>query len=247
MNRQSTSGTEMRAITISREYGSGGGEIARRLAEKLQWQLIDHEFVVRIAHMLGVSEYEVEQQDEYSQGTISRILSSMRSIDPALLVDTSNMETSEEGYHQALVSVVQAAAREGHAVIVGRGSQKILENIRAVLHVRIIAPLEKRITYVVQREGLNHDLARDRVLQKDRHRERYLQAHYRANSSDAHLYDLVLNTSVIDLDSAVDLICLALERKANRLSLPEEELGPGAGFGKYPGRPMDFRTPNNPT
>ncbi|GLV58372.1 cytidylate kinase [Dictyobacter sp. S3.2.2.5] len=243
MNRQSTPGAQMRAITISREYGSGGGEIARRVAQKLQWQLIDHEFVVRIAHMLGVSEYEVEQQDEYSQGTIARILSSMRSIDPALLVDTSNMNTSEEGYHQALVSVVQAVAREGHVVIVGRGSQKILERIRDVLHVRIIAPLEQRIAYVVQREGLNRDLARDRVLQKDRHRERYLQAHYRANSSDAHLYDLVLNTGVIDLDSTVDLICLALERKANRLSIPEEELGPGAGFGKYPGQPLDFRTP----
>ncbi|GHO86606.1 cytidylate kinase-like family protein [Dictyobacter formicarum] len=246
MDSQQPLSAQMRAVTISREYGSGGGEIARRVATKLQWRLIDHEFVVRIANMLGVSEREVELQDEYSQGIVARILSSMRSVDPALLVDvTNNMNTSEEGYHQALVSVVEAVAREGQVVIVGRGSQKILERMRDVLHVRIVAPLEKRITYVVQRESLNHSAARDRILQKDRHRERYLQAHYRANSTDAHLYDLVLNTGVIDLDSAVDLICLALERKAGRLTVPEHELGPGAGSAKYPGRPLDFRPPTD--
>ncbi|GCE26759.1 cytidylate kinase [Dictyobacter alpinus] len=244
MAPQQAQSAQMRAITISREYGSGGGEIGRQLAQKLQWQLIDHEFVVRIAHMLGVSEREVELHDEYAQGTLARILSSMRSVDPSLLVDTDiNGSATEEGYHQALVRVVEAVADEGHAVIVGRGSQKILASRRDVLHVRIIAPLEKRITYVVQREGLDHEAARTRIMDKDRHRDRYLQTHYHQSSSEPHLYDLVLNTGVIDLNSATDIIYQALERKATRLLVPDQELGPGSGSARYPGRVADFSVP----
>ena len=64
MNEESSPISQMRAVTISREYGSGGGEIATRLAQRLGWQLIDHEVVVQVAHELGVSEAEVEAHDE---------------------------------------------------------------------------------------------------------------------------------------------------------------------------------------
>jgi len=64
MDEDSSPIASMRAITISREYGSGGGEIAARLAKRLNWQLIDHEVVVRVARMLRVSEKEAEEHDE---------------------------------------------------------------------------------------------------------------------------------------------------------------------------------------
>src|SRR5438128_4894576 len=66
----------MRAVTVSREYGSGGGEIASRLARKLGWQLIDHTVIEQAARELGVYETEVEKYDEeYVESTVSRILS----------------------------------------------------------------------------------------------------------------------------------------------------------------------------
>ncbi len=64
MNEESSPISQMRAVTISRKYGSGGGEIATRLAQRLGWQLIDHEVVVQVAHELGVSEAEAEAHDE---------------------------------------------------------------------------------------------------------------------------------------------------------------------------------------
>jgi cytidylate kinase len=67
-----------------------------------------------------------------------------------------------------------------------------------------------------------------------------MQNQFRCNHEDPHLYDQVLNTDVLDLDSAVDLICLALERKASRLHVPAEELGPAAGMHRYAGQPADF-------
>lgn len=247
MHEQQSLNAQMRAITISREYGSGGGEIARRVAARLGWQLVDHEMVVRIAQSLGVSESEIEQQDEYSESFASRILSSMRLIDPAMAMNAPSdaLTTTEESYNQALTSLVHAVAQAGHAVIVGRGSQVLLANQRDVLHIRIVAPLEQRIIYVEQREGLDQDAARARIQQKDRQRERYLQNHYHQSSEDPHLYDLVLNTGVIDLDSIAEIITLALERKATRLTLSKEELGPGAGSPRYTSRPEDFRPSTN--
>src|SRR6266516_3065451 len=133
----------MRAITISREYGSGGGEIGARLAKRLGWQLIDHDVVVRVARLLHVSEKEAEEHDERVESLASRIFRSLRVVHP----------------------------------------------------------------------------------------------------SDPHLYDLVLNTGILDLESAVEVIALVLERKALRLSLPAWELGPAVGLPRYPGQPEDFRPP----
>jgi cytidylate kinase len=142
---------------------------------------------------------------------------------------------------------VEAAVTQGHVVIVGRGSQMLLARRRDVLHARIIAPLELRTAYVMQREGLNENDARARIQLKDRDRIRYLQAEHHQSPEDAHLYDLVVNTGIIDLDSAVDLIVLALERKAEMLATPTGKLGPVAGLPRYPGRPGDFRPPGSVT
>jgi cytidylate kinase len=70
---------------------------------------------------------------------------------------------------------------------------------------------------------------------------------YRCQHEDPHLYDLVINTTVLSLDSAVDQICLALEGKASRLSVPVEQLGPAAGLAPYAGRAGDFRVPGQPS
>src|SRR5437763_12957746 len=68
---------KMRAVTISREYGSGGGEVARRLADRLGWHLVDHEVVMDVARALSVSEAEAEAHDEHADRMASRILLSI--------------------------------------------------------------------------------------------------------------------------------------------------------------------------
>src|SRR5258708_1885731 len=200
----------MRAITISREYGSGGGEIAARLARRLGWRLIDHAVIEQTARELEVYETEVEKHDEeYVESTLSRILNRIQHFAPAAFT---------------------AAANTGHVVIVGRGGLVLLAGKRDVLHIRVVAPLELRVVYVARREGLDLDAARRRVQAKDRARTRYMQTQYDSQHEDPHLYDLVIDIAVLDLDSAVDLICLALERTASRLSGPVEAFGPSAGL-----------------
>jgi CMP/dCMP kinase len=151
--------------------------------------------------------------------------------------------TNTEGYQEALNRVVQGALATGHVVIVGRGGQVLLHDHRDVLHVRVVAPLEQRIVYVMRREGVTRDEARSRVQVKDQDRHRYLQNVHRQRPDDPRLYDLTINTGVLSLDQVVDLIILALQEKASRLAIPTEELGPGAGLAPYAGRPGDLRLP----
>jgi CMP/dCMP kinase len=237
----------MRAITISRQYGSGGGEIAARLAQRLGWQLIDHEIVAQVAHELGITAEEAEARDERVEGFIARVLSTFQHAAPAALVPAVvppvSADFEEQAYREALRRVVETAANTGHAVIVGRAGQVLLAARHDVLHVRIVAPPQQRIAYVARREGLDEATAHLRLQLKDRDRARYLQMQHHHSVDDPLLYDLVLNTGILDLDSAVDLICMALERKAQRLSVPTGELGPAAGLAPYPGRPADLRPP----
>jgi len=253
----------MHAVTVSREYGSGGGEIAARLARQLGWQLVDHEIVVRAARELEVHETAVEAHDEYVEDPLSRILNRIRylaseactlpnagtrSDEPRLPEEMSFTALSPptggtRAYQETLRYIVQAAANTGHVVIVGRGGQVLLADRRDVLHVRVVAPLEHRVVYVALREGLDMDTARARVQAKDRARDRYMQTQYHCQHDDPHLYDLVINTAVLGLDRVVNLICLVLESKASRLSVPVEELGPAAGLTRYAGQPADFPVP----
>jgi CMP/dCMP kinase len=235
---------QMRAVTVSRQYGSGGGEIASRLAQRLGWRLVDHEIVAHVANALGVPESDAEEYDERGDSMFARMLAGMRSYEPAIPVPgAAGLASDEQRYRKAMHDAVKAACEQGRTVIVGRGSQVLLASRRDVLHVRIVAPLEGRITYVMRREGLNRAQAKARIQMKDRDRYRYLAAAHHISPDDAQLYDLAVNTAVLDLDAAVDLIALALERKTQQLDKPEEALGPGAGAPPYPGRPADLRPP----
>src|SRR5947209_1416422 len=235
MDDESSAIARMCTITISREYGSGGGEIAARLAKRLQWQLIDHQVVVQVAQKLRVSQKEAEEHDECVESLPSRILKSLRAIHPTMPV-TVDIPFSMDArvFHEARSQIIEGAAASGHVVIVGRGAQAHLAQRNDVLHVRIIAPLEARIAYVMSREGLDRAAAQARILQKDQEHARYLETFYHRRPSDPHLYDLVLSTGILDLESAVDVISLVLERKARRLSLPAQELGPAVGLPRYP-------------
>ncbi len=208
----------MRAITISREYGSGGSEIAARLAKRLEWQVIDHDIVERVASAMGTSQEEAEAHDEHTQGVLGQVLNSLLYLNPACTAYAPpEAVLSDEAYCDAVERIVRAAVARGHVVIVGRGSQVLLANRRDVLRVRVIAPLEQRVTNVMGQEGLDEEAAASRIRKFEHERMRYLEAGYHRNPEDVHLYDLILNTSSYDPASAVNVICLALNHKARRL------------------------------
>src|SRR5713226_2229489 len=124
--------SRMQAVTISREYGSGGGEIAKRLAQRLGWQLIDHEIVARVAQALGISEEEAEIHDEHVESAINSLLTSMNVVQPAMfaIAPMPVVMTDSKTYREALNQVVEAAVTRGHVVIIGRAAQVVLAKRR---------------------------------------------------------------------------------------------------------------------
>lgn len=240
----------MRAVTLSREYGSGGGEIASRLAKRLGWHLIDHDMVARIALVMGTSQEEAAAHDEQPEGILTRllnslqVLNSLQYVDPAFVCYTpAEPIPSDEVYRAALEKIIKAAAARGSVVIVGRGSQVLLAKRQHVLRIRIIAPFEQRVAYVMQREGLDQQAAAARIRAKDHDRTKFLETEFHRKPEDAHLYDLVLNMSSLDQASAVNIICLALNHKARWICTQTGEPGHTAKLSRYPGQPRDFRPP----
>lgn len=233
---------QMQAVTISREYGSGGGEIAARLARMLGWRLLDHEAVVQVAQELGISVTDAEAQDEHVESLGMRLLNGLSLIQPPMSNVVQMLPIRNDHlYHEAMRKVVEKALATGHVVIVGRGSQVLLKNRRDILHARAVAPLAQRITYVMQRESLNHDQALARIRYKDSGHVRYLQTQYHQDPANPLLYDIVVNTAVLDLDNIAQLLYDTLAYKAEQLSLPAGALGPAIGLPRYPGQSQDFR------
>ena len=225
-------------VTISREYGSGGGEIAARLAAQLGWRLLDHEVVAQVARALDVSEADAAAHDEHVDSFALRLLTGLSVLQTAAPAPGPDLlDRDSDRYDQARQTAVLAAAAAGQVVIVGRGAQVLLAGRSNVLHVRIVAPLAARLAYVMRRERLDKAAAAARISHKDHDRIRFLQTMHQHHPDDARLYDLVVNTGEIGLDGVVDLLIVALERKARSLALPETERGPAAGLGSYPQPP----------
>jgi cytidylate kinase len=234
----------MRAVTVSRMYGGGGGEVAARLAQRLGWRLLDHEMVLRVAHQLGLSLEEATARDEVAESFISRALSGMSLAYPSVISDVAPSPTDlDRAYREALRRLMLAEVEAGQVVIVGRGGFALLADRRDVLRVLITAPLPQRMAYVARREGLDERAARERIRRKDQERHRQLEEEYHVHAGAPERYDLCINTAVLSLNHAVALICLSLEQKAQQLTLSAAELGPGAGLAHYPGTPEDIHVP----
>ncbi len=241
MAEQVSSFDAMSAITISREYGSGGGEIGARLASQLGWTLVDHQIVANVAQRLGITHEEASARDERGAGLVARVMDALLTTPPEGPVPAGEFPTSSNDlYHQTVCRVIEKAFHTRHVVIVGRGAQALLQECPDVLHVRVIAPIEMRVAYVSLREGLNEQQARARIHSKEQGRNRYLRAHYHKSPQDPDLYDLTINTRGISLDDAVGIVASALEQKARMLGMPPSERWPGADVSRYRDRPGDL-------
>ncbi|HMA36572.1 MAG TPA: cytidylate kinase family protein, partial [Chloroflexia bacterium] len=112
----------MQVVTISREYGSGGGEIAARLAARLGWRLVDHEVVAQVAQALGVSEGEAESHDEHVDSLALRVLTGLSVLQAPIPIGGAvvPLDRDAAAYDQARRAAVMAATAAGQVVIVGR-------------------------------------------------------------------------------------------------------------------------------
>ena len=195
-------------ITISRQFGAGGAEVARRVADRLQWRVADNEFVERVATRAGLTPDEVAVREERVPNFIERLAWALASASAELAVPTG---ATMEGLSEPLMvrvteSVVAEMAREGRVVLVGRGAAAILGERERTLHVQVVAPVGVRVERIAGRLGVPIDEAKKRVHESDARRSKYHKEYYGRDWADPVNYHMVINTGYLGLDGTADLV-----------------------------------------
>lgn len=189
-------------LLISREYGCGGGAIARRVGDQLGWNVYDREIVNEIAQIGHVRQRLVESVDE-------RVRSYWERTWLELLRDE---DIGDERYLRCLRQVVLSLGHHGKVVVVGRGAQHLLPPVCA-LRVRVVAPLDFRVREVAQRERLETPQAMRKLHEFDAARQTFVWKLFRCHSASPLNYDLVLNTDGISVEGATEIVLTALREK----------------------------------
>lgn len=197
-------------ITISRQYGAGGSEVAARVARELGWRVVDNELVERVAARAGLTPDDVALREERVSTFIERLARTVVAATPELVVPPEAGGTaptlSEDDLVRVTERVVEEAAAEGKVVLVGRAAPAVLERERDAIHVKVVAPRDWRIRAVAERLDIPAEEAVNLTDETDRMRARYHRQHYKRDWNDAANYHLVLNTAALGLDGATQVI-----------------------------------------
>jgi Cytidylate kinase-like family len=198
----------MPVITISRVYGSGGSEVAQRVASALGWSLLDNDIVDAIAERSGLTRAEVSAQDERVPSLVERLASALSLGSPEMLppVPTGPMETTEERVVAVTQRVIEEALQAGPAVFVGRGAQCLLAEREDTLHVFCYAPRAALRRYAMETFKVGADEADKIVADQNKQREQYVRRHWNRNWLAHENYHVCLNTAWLGLDGSASLV-----------------------------------------
>ncbi|MBM4332670.1 MAG: BON domain-containing protein [Deltaproteobacteria bacterium] len=183
----------MSVITISRQLGSLGTEIAQTVSERLDYEYVDKEKIGEALAAYDLPLSEVEKFDEKK---------------PPFW---GSWQTQREKFLHLLRAVIYDFASKGNVVIVGRGGQVLLKDLPGVLHLRIVAPFEVRIRGIIEQEGGDEKKAAQLLRRSDRDSAGFIRSFFDVDSEDPNLYDLVINTQKLSIDTAVEMILKVMQ------------------------------------
>ena len=188
----------IRIVTVEREYGCGGGEIAQRLAERLGWKLWDHQLTEEIARLANCSKAAVEQREERTDPLYYRLFKSFLrgSYEGSINAHKLNLVDSET-ILKITERVVQHAAGKGDSVIVGRGSQLFLKDRTDTFRVFLYASWEEKVRRLLAR-GKSEREAQELVDTVDRERAGFIEKYFNVAWPDRSVYHMMINTGVGD-------------------------------------------------
>ena len=200
----------MPVITVSRQYASGGSSIAELTAKRLGWELIDNEFVDRVAQLAGLPREEVEQREERVTGFMERLARTLAGSSPELFLSTT-AETPvaappEDEIVRVTERVIAEAVRHDHVILVGRGAQAYLAQREGTLHLYVVAPLEARVQRAMERLKLDRKDAERTTHEIDEGRRQYVKTYYGRRWDDPANYDLILNSGMFSYQQCAEMI-----------------------------------------
>lgn len=210
---QPIAGRHPPVVTLSRDYGAGGAEIAQFLSRRLGVELYDRQILERVAEESHVDTLQMSQLDD--KAGVDKITSWIRGL-------FSNNTAYPESYRYHLVNVVLGICQTG-GIIMGRGAHIILTT-RPAFRVRIVGSQENCAERIVAREGITLDEALAKVHKVNAERDDYLVSMFKRHLHDASLFDLVVNTDKFpDMDTVAELILGAMAKTGHLVVPPPGE------------------------
>lgn len=184
-----------RVVTIEREYGCGAANIAAELAEHLGWKLWDHLLTEEIARIANVDPSAVKRCEERMDSRLHRLAKSFwrGSYERSAALGSQIFDTDR--MMAMMQDIMNRIAREGNAVVVGRGAPFFLRQNPDAFHVFLYAPRAEKIRRTVA-EGHSEEEAEELVDSVDRERSAYIKHYFDADWPTRSLYHVMLNTAV---------------------------------------------------
>ena len=205
----------MAVITISRQYGAGGKTLGKIIADELDYGFADSEIVAKVAEMANVSTHWVETVENEAGGKLSRFVTRMVSkplVDRILKCERGYID--EEIYLDYLVLIIAQIADEGDVVVLGRGSQYILDDHPDAFHVLMIDEFDNRVRFMKEHYELSDREAAKVVRGEDKRRKVLYEKLGKTDYDDPFLYHLVLNMGRLSLEEAAKMVCSRVQSEA---------------------------------
>ncbi len=194
-------------ITISRQYGSGGRIIGKKLADKLNIPFYDNELINLAAEKTGLSEECFREAESVSTGNL---LFSLTNLTPT--VDSYGLPLNEKIF-LVQSQVIKEVAEQGSCVIVGRSADYVLSDFANCINIFIHANIDDRVKRATELYGLDAKHAESSVIKTDKKRANYYNYFTSRKWGKLENYDLSINTSTIDLDDVVEILKLYVEKR----------------------------------
>lgn len=207
----------IRTITIEREYGSGGADVARKLAQRLGWKLWDQALTDEIARLMDCPSRTVEEHEERKDSLRYRLFKSfMRGSFEGTLNAPNLKIVDADCIKDVTRRIVTDVAREGQAVIVGRGSAYHLQGRSDVFHVFVFAPFEDKVRRL-RSGGKSEAEATELAETVDRDRAAYIKQYFGLDWPTREYFDLMINTTMGDervVETILHSVTLPLQQPA---------------------------------
>jgi len=204
----------MAVITISRQFGAGGKTLGENIAQRLGYAFADEDIIQKIAELAKVSPGWVESVEKEAGGRLSRMISRMVSkplIEKILKDERGYID--EQIYLDYLVVLISQMADEGDVIIMGRGSQYILNDMEEAYHVLLINSFDNRVRFIEEHYEMTEHRAVQLVKAQDKRRANLYHKLGKQDYDQPDLYHLVINTSRVSIDDASRLIIRMVQQK----------------------------------
>ena len=196
---QAHAGQKKCFVTISREAGAGGSEIAAIAGKRLGWEVLDKNLLDRVAERFKLDRSMLNLVDETRSNWVYDVLGTWM----------DNKVIPHETYVSQLSRIILALAHKSNIIFVGRGARFLLPREK-VLAVRLVAPAEFRVNRLMQVFKLSEADAHKYMLEADNGRREFVHRFFHHDITDPHLYDLVINTEGLGMEGAAAEIVAAV-------------------------------------